>query len=160
MLRRDLALVIGVSLLQFGRCILLLCALLPSRAPPPADHQVINERSIQPTSHDPPQIREVKPLLSRSCPPLLWISVRLFPSLLESPPSRQLWACSTTVSAGDSSTRCLRVRKPRSGRDEFREPFLRVCFSQARNGNPEPSRRYTAGRCRDYLRAAVPLITG
>jgi hypothetical protein len=42
-----------------------------------------------------------------------------------------------------------------------------------RHGNPEPSRRYTAGRCRDYLRAGfdppndvlgivfeLPLITG
>jgi hypothetical protein len=28
------------------------------------------------------------------------------------------------------------------------------------DGNPEPSRRYTAGRCRDYLRASAPLITG
>src|SRR5690349_10195689 len=28
------------------------------------------------------------------------------------------------------------------------------------HGNPEPSRRYTGGRCRDYLRARVPLMTG
>jgi hypothetical protein len=28
------------------------------------------------------------------------------------------------------------------------------------DGNPEPSQRYTAGRCRDYLRAAAPLMTG
>ena len=43
-------------------------------------------------------------------------------------------------------------RKVRSGRDEFRET------STARaDGNPEPSRRYTAGRCRDYLSAAVAL---
>ena len=27
------------------------------------------------------------------------------------------------------------------------------------DGNPEPSQRYTVGRCRDYLRAAVPLMT-
>ena len=27
-------------------------------------------------------------------------------------------------------------------------------------GNPEPSQRYTVGRCRDYLRGKVPLITG
>jgi hypothetical protein len=51
-------------------------------------------------------------------------------------------------------------RKPRSGRDEFREPFR-----SATDGNPEPSRRYIAGRCRDYLRAAAqtpraPLMTG
>ena len=32
---------------------------------------------MQPGSNDPLQIREVKPLLSRSCPPLLWISVRV-----------------------------------------------------------------------------------
>ena len=31
---------------------------------------------------------------------------------------------------------------------------------RATDGNPEPSRRYTAGRCRDYLRATVPLMTG
>src|SRR5260370_40572505 len=43
-------------------------------------------------------------------------------------------------------------RKVRSGRDEFRET------SPARAaGNPEPSRRYTAGRCRDYLSASVAL---
>src|SRR5271163_3862936 len=43
-------------------------------------------------------------------------------------------------------------RKVRSGRDEFRET------STARAaGNPEPSRRYTAGRCRDYLSAEVAL---
>jgi hypothetical protein len=33
-------------------------------------------------------------------------------------------------------------------------------LSGTAGGNPEPSRRYTAGRCRDYLRASVPLITG
>src|SRR5882757_8467038 len=44
----------------------------------------------------------------------------------------------------------------RSGRDEFRETFERVCA----HGNPEPSRRYTGGRCRDYLWASAPLITG
>lgn len=27
-------------------------------------------------------------------------------------------------------------------------------------GNPEPSRRYTGGRCRDYRRGGAPLITG
>src|SRR5580658_402042 len=43
-------------------------------------------------------------------------------------------------------------RKVRSGRDEFRET------SPARaDGDPEPSRRYTAGRCRDYLSATVAL---
>ena len=45
-----------------------------------------------------------------------------------------------------------------SGRDEFRGTFgLRI---GATHGNPEPSRRYTAGRCRDYLRASAPLMTG
>ena len=29
-----------------------------------------------------------------------------------------------------------------------------------RFGNPEPSRQYTGGRCRDYLRTRVFLITG
>jgi hypothetical protein len=37
---------------------------------------LINDRSIQHPTHLPPQIREVKPVLSRSYPPLLWISVR------------------------------------------------------------------------------------
>src|SRR5207302_10973896 len=43
----------------------------------------------------------------------------------------------------------------RSGRDEFRETFGIIS-----HGNPEPSRRYTGGRCRDYLMAPVPLMTG
>ena len=30
----------------------------------------------------------------------------------------------------------------------------------AADGNPEPSRRYTAGRCRDYLGTSVSLMTG
>jgi len=42
-------------------------------------------------------------------------------------------------------------------RDEFREP---AATRQRIGGNPEPSRRYTAGRCRDYLRATAPFITG
>jgi len=33
-------------------------------------------------------------------------------------------------------------------------------LSGSAGGNPEPSRRYTDGRCRDYLRATVPLMTG
>src|SRR5882672_12302594 len=73
------------------------------------------------------------------------------------------------VRAGDSSERCLRGDEPRSGRDEFRETGVGAPASIAaqpqiaaceRIGNPEPSRRYTAGRCRDYLRASVLLITG
>ena len=59
------------------------------------------------------------------------------------------------VRAGDSSVMVPSHRKVRSGRDEFREPSpasLRVA-----DGNPEPSRRYTAGRCRDYLSASVAL---
>jgi hypothetical protein len=32
--------------------------------------------------------------------------------------------------------------------------------SSVADGNPEPSRRYTAGRCRDYLGAGAPLMTG
>ena len=59
------------------------------------------------------------------------------------------WACSTMVSAGDSSIKVRSRCKPRNERDEFRE----TCRSLATHGNPEPSRRYTAGRCRDYLRA-------
>src|SRR5450755_4824105 len=43
-------------------------------------------------------------------------------------------------------------RKVRSGRDEFRETLTAKA-----DGNPEPSRRYTAGRCRDYLSASVAL---
>jgi len=46
-------------------------------------------------------------------------------------------------------------RKVRSGRDEFREPS--PASRCAADGNPEPSRRYTAGRCRDYLSASVAL---
>src|SRR5476649_1168332 len=43
-------------------------------------------------------------------------------------------------------------RKVRSGRDEFRETL-----TVEADGDPEPSRRYTAGRCRDYLSAGVAL---
>jgi hypothetical protein len=39
----------------------------------------------------------------------------------------------------------------RSGRDEFRGTF--ELPHRASHGNPEPSRRYTGGRCRDYLGA-------
>src|SRR5690606_20966129 len=64
------------------------------------------------------------------------------------------WACSTAVSAGDSSQRCLRgVIRGVDGMNSGNP-------SGSADGNPEPSRRYTAGRCRDYLRAAVPLMTG
>src|SRR5262249_53224366 len=38
-----------------------------------ATRAVINERAKQPTCNDPPRVREVKPVLSRSFPPLLWI---------------------------------------------------------------------------------------
>jgi hypothetical protein len=41
-----------------------------------AARAVINERAIQPTCNDPLRVREVKPVLSRSFPPLLWISAR------------------------------------------------------------------------------------
>ena len=67
------------------------------------------------------------------------------------------WACSTAVSAGDSSEKVPVRGNAYSGRDEFRGTFER---RSAAHGNPEPSRRYTAGRCRDYLRASVPLMTG
>lgn len=66
------------------------------------------------------------------------------------------WACSTAVSAGDSSIMVPSRGNARSGRDEFRETFERP----SAHGNPEPSRRYTGGRCRDYLWAKGPLITG
>ena len=56
------------------------------------------------------------------------------------------------VRAGDSSTMVPSHRKVRSGRDEFRETL-----TVHADGNPEPSRRYTAGRCRDYLSATVAL---
>jgi hypothetical protein len=46
-------------------------------------------------------------------------------------------------------------RKVQIERDEFRETLTGEA-----DGNPEPSRRYTAGRCRDYLRASVLLMTG
>lgn len=45
---------------------------------------LITERPIQRSSHDPPQIREVKPRLCRSYPPLLWISGRPAGGALES----------------------------------------------------------------------------
>src|ERR1700723_1347654 len=56
------------------------------------------------------------------------------------------------VRAGDSSIMVPSHRKVRSGRDEFRETSPSTA-----DGNPEPSRRYTAGRCRDYLSASVAL---
>src|SRR3984957_4559205 len=56
------------------------------------------------------------------------------------------------VRAGDSSTMVPSHRRVRSGREEFRETL-----TVRADGNPEPSRRYTAGRCRDYLSAAVAL---
>src|SRR6202522_2800827 len=56
------------------------------------------------------------------------------------------------VRAGDSSKMVPSQRKLRSGRDEFRETL-----EPWADGNPEPSRRYTAGRCRDYLSASVAL---
>jgi hypothetical protein len=52
-----------VTLIFFSRCF-----------PGGRQGAVINERSIQPTHHDPPHIRDVKRVLSRSFPPLLWIS--------------------------------------------------------------------------------------
>ena len=65
------------------------------------------------------------------------------------------WACSTAVSAGDSSMRCLRAETREVDGTNSGKP------SEDRfHGNPEPSRRYTGGRCRDYLRARAPLITG
>ena len=39
---------------------------------------------------------------------------------------------------------------------EFREAYSRGID----HGNPEPSHRYTDGRCRDYRRGLVPLMTG
>ena len=59
------------------------------------------------------------------------------------------------VRAGDSSNRCVCVERHKVERDEFRETV-----AASADGNPEPSRRYTAGRCRDYLRTSVFLITG
>ena len=47
------------------------------------------------------------------------------------------WACSTAVSAGDSSIKVPSRGNARSGRDEFRETFGLPC---AAHGNPEPSR--------------------
>ena len=46
-------------------------------------------------------------------------------------------------------------RKAQNERDEFREPLTGHA-----DGDPEPSRGYTLGRCRDYLRTSVFLITG
>ena len=67
----------------------------------------------------------------------------------------QGWACSTAVSAGDSSKRCLRGESREvDGMNSGNPSGLRT------DGNPEPSRRYIAGRCRDYLRTSVSLMTG
>jgi hypothetical protein len=68
---------------------------------------------------------------------------------------RPVGACSTAVSAGDSSMRCLRAETREVDGMNSGKPSG-VGF----HGNPEPSRRYTGGRCRDYLRARAPLITG
>ena len=66
--------------------------------------------------------------------------------------SRAGWACSTAVSAGDSSRRCLRAEtREVDGMNSGKPSGL------APHGNPEPSRRYTGGRCRDYLRALSAL---
>ena len=59
------------------------------------------------------------------------------------------------VRAGDSSKRCICAERHKVERDEFRETVAALA-----DGNPEPSRRYTAGRCRDYLRTSVFLMTG
>ena len=59
------------------------------------------------------------------------------------------------VRAGDSSKRCVCAERHKVERDEFRETVAALA-----DGNPEPSRRYTAGRCRDYLRTLVFLMTG
>jgi hypothetical protein len=40
-----------------------------------AARELIKERAIQPTLHNPLHIREVKPVLSRSYSPLLWICI-------------------------------------------------------------------------------------
>ena len=58
------------------------------------------------------------------------------------------------VRAGDSSNGDTASRGAAEKRDEFRETFRKS------DGNPEPSRRYTAGRCRDYLGTQASLITG
>src|ERR1700758_2195965 len=50
---------------------------------------------------------------------------------------RRGWACSTAVSAGDSSTRCLRAETREVDGMNSGKP------AEARfHGNPEPSRRY------------------
>ena len=59
------------------------------------------------------------------------------------------------VRAGDSSDRCVCAERHKVERDEFRETV-----AASADGNPEPSRQYTAGRCRDYLGTSVFLITG
>ena len=66
------------------------------------------------------------------------------------------WACSTAVSAGDSSKKVPSRGNTRSGRDEFRGTFEPHACMRA-HGNPEPSRRGIVGRCRDYLRARSAL---
>lgn len=84
------------------------------------------------------------------CPPVL---ARRRPLLGTIRPG---WACSTAVSAGDSSINGAFARK-RAKWTGWIQGNLRA---PGAHGNPEPSRRYTGGRCRDYLGAAVPLMTG
>ena len=67
------------------------------------------------------------------------------------------------VRAVDSSTQwCAVAEKRQMNGMNSGEPSVRV----GGHGNPEPSRRYTVGRCRDYLRAGgavprrAPLMTG
>ena len=64
-------------------------------------------------------------------------------------------ACSSVVRAGDSSfsERCPGVERCRVDGTNSGKPSS----ASAADGNPEPSRRYTAGRCRDYLRASSAL---
>ena len=62
------------------------------------------------------------------------------------------WACSTAVSAGDSSINGAFAWK-RAKWTGWIQGNLRAPRA---HGNPEPSRRYTGGRCRDYLRASRP----
>jgi hypothetical protein len=56
------------------------------------------------------------------------------------------------VRAGDSSKRCVRVaRREMNGMNSGKPSRMQSA------GNPEPSRKCTSGRCRDYLRAVSAL---
>lgn len=99
------------------------------------------------------------------------VGISMFPGPLEvhgthSPASGRFAATSNAAFCGHSvppSIRCdlffeiAHLLEKRNGKHRVNSGNPK--FSQE-YGNPEPSRKYTFGRCRDYRRDRVPLITG